>query len=860
MFLNGCELVRADFHLHTRKDKEFKYTGEDNAFVASYVNALEQQNIRIGVITNHNKFDLQEYNALRKEATKKGIFILPGVELSVKEGANGVHTLIIFNPKDWICNGENHIESFLTSAFYGIENRENENTRCRFDIPETLEQLDSLNKEYFIIFAHIEQNSGFIKECAGGLISSLSVKAGFRDKVLAFQKLRTRDNAEKLKTWLGFEKAFVEGSDPKTIDEIGKGKPTFLKIGNYSYSAVKYALQDYQNRVFIKQQAFHHSFMTDICFTGGKLNGITIHFSPELNTLIGIRGSGKSSVLETIRYALGIDTSTVDGSYKKELVKSVLGSGGQISLQLVDKFGKKYEVRRIYGEQPSVLDDAGNDLVISVHSIINNPLYFGQKDLSFTQAGYELDLLQKLVGGKSSEIGVDMHTYEVDLADKFRDLSDVSAIPFQIKDLEEKNADLKHKLKVFEEKGVAIKLKKQTSCNSDITRLQGISTKFENLISELRKALMTATREDFDLSTYVSEFNPETFKKADQIIQNAFTQIKNIESAIEVLEMEKSNLITAKKELSDKVDSLKEEFAEIKREIQDDTLDPDRFVQYTSEYDANKKRIEALKKLAESRSALILQIKKCIRERNEALQKIYNVYQDEIDKINTSQSELRIEIAFKGNKSVFKESLRNNFRGTAISDGKYQQICDNFSDFVAILEDYYINGGCTLKTFLTDGEYAKLGEKIEENYEKLVAITCPNLVRIYYHGKLLEQHSIGQRASALILFILTQKDNDIIIIDQPEDDLDNQVIYKEVINTIKAKKPDIQFIFATHNANIPVLGDAEQVIATSYSDDNKIEVDVGNIDCPSTHKAIVDIMEGGKEAFEKRKLIYTTWG
>ena len=132
-------------------------------------------------------------------------------------------------------------------------------------------------------------------------------------------------------------------------------------------------------------------------------------------------------------------------------------------------------------------------------------------------------------------------------------------------------------------------------------------------------------------------------------------------------------------------------------------------------------------------------------------------------------------------------------------------------------------------------------------------------MRIYYHGKLLEQHSIGQRASALILFILTQKDNDIIIIDQPEDDLDNQVIYKEVINTIKAKKPDIQFIFATHNANIPVLGDAEQVIATSYSDDNKIEVDVGNIDCPSTHKAIVDIMEGGKEAFEKRKLIYTTW-
>lgn len=122
---------------------------------------------------------------------------------------------------------------------------------------------------------------------------------------------------------------------------------------------------------------------------------------------------------------------------------------------------------------------------------------------------------------------------------------------------------------------------------------------------------------------------------------------------------------------------------------------------------------------------------------------------------------------------------------------------------------------------------------------------------------MLEQHSIGQRASALILFVLTQEDNDLIIIDQPEDDLDNQIIYDEVISTIKRKKSDIQFIFATQNANIPVLGDAECVISTKY--DEKIIADIGNIDCKDTHKKIVVIMEGGSEAFEKRKLIYTNW-
>ncbi|HEM5255996.1 TPA: hypothetical protein U1342_002189, partial [Streptococcus suis] len=78
-----------------------------------------------------------------------------------------------------------------------------------------------------------------------------------------------------------------------------------------------------------------------------------------------------------------------------------------------------------------------------------------------------------------------------------------------------------------------------------------------------------------------------------------------------------------------------------------------------------------------------------------------------------------------------------------------------------------------------------------------------------------------------------------------------------VISTIKKKKSSIQFIFATHNANIPVLGDSESVISTEY--DEKINADCGNIDCISTHQKIVDIMEGGKEAFERRKLIYTNW-
>ena len=93
LFEYGAQWVRADFHLHTRADKEFCYEGEEDRFIASYVDALEAAGTRLSVITNHNKFDVNEFKALRKRARKAGIGVLPGLELSVKDGANGVHTL-----------------------------------------------------------------------------------------------------------------------------------------------------------------------------------------------------------------------------------------------------------------------------------------------------------------------------------------------------------------------------------------------------------------------------------------------------------------------------------------------------------------------------------------------------------------------------------------------------------------------------------------------------------------------------------------------------------------------------------------------------------------------------------------------
>lgn len=856
MFETGLQYVRADFHLHTCKDKEFIYSGEQNSFINDYVSALKEANINIGVITNHNKFDREEYKAIRKAAKKQDIFILPGVELTVKEGANGIHTLIVFDPDEWFENGNNHIQTFLTAAFATIHNPENRNTKSIYDLKNVFERLDAYGRDYFILFAHVDQNSGLFSECKGGLLESFAGFAPFRNRVLGLQKSRTRDNLTQFERCCGYLPALVEGSDPKSIIDIGNGdKCTYLKIGEYSYAAIKFALQDYRDRVSDNILDSKHGFIESISFQGGKFDGQTIMFSCELNTLIGIRGSGKSSVLEAVRYVLGF-TAQMDKEYKDSLVKNVFGTGGKATLNVIDKHGKRYAVSRIFGERINVLDENGNDLNINPISLFDGVQYFGQKDLS-SSADHENGLLEKLISGRIGQPS-NLDSCVNELIRTVERLLDVSKIPQQMTEVTTLQTELEHKLSIYEEKGVADKLKKQSGYATDTTKLDAVKMRIDAILRDIRNAFSKNSVASNALDGYCSDFNKDIFEDVSAVLSLIDVQLTQIGSCIAEIDKQCSGMEDIISRLKERTDSLADEFAEIKREIKDETLDVDSFVKMTAELQKTKEKLKQLSEEASSKSKIEASFTKATRERNDALLATYNAYKTETERINKNQTELRIEIIFKGDRESFKSQLKNDFKGTGISDIKYQVICDAFTDYAAIIEDWIISDGSKLKSIVTPGEYVKMEDKLRNQYEELLGRQVENKVDIYYHGKLLRQHSIVQRASALILFILTQDDNDIIFIDQPEDDLDNKVIYDEVITAIAQKKPYMQFIFATHNANIPVLGDSERVLVVEFQE-TQIDVAQGNIDLDSTHKQIVDIMEGGKEAFDKRQLIYTSW-
>ncbi len=126
--------------------------------------------------------------------------------------------------------------------------------------------------------------------------------------------------------------------------------------------------------------------------------------------------------------------------------------------------------------------------------------------------------------------------------------------------------------------------------------------------------------------------------------------------------------------------------------------------------------------------------------------------------------------------------------------------------------------------------------------------------------KHLDDLSTGQKATAVLLLLL--ESGTPLIVDQPEDDLDNRFITEGVVPRMREEKQRRQFIFSTHNANIPVLGDAELILGLSAAGEAKdgrprvASEHVGSIDSRTVRELVEEILEGGREAFETRRRKY----
>lgn len=863
-FAHGGRWVRADFHLHTRKDKEFKDTGTEQDFVDRYIESLKTADIHVGVITNHNKFERDEFKALKKAGKKEDIYLMPGVELSVKDGRNGIHTIVVFH-EDWVENQENedYINSFLGVAFAGQSGYDTSNARSNHDLLETIRELDKFTKDYFLIFAHVEAVNGLWDGLDGGRLTELGKNELFRSRTSAFQKVRTRDKQSKVKSWLGsWYPSEVEGSDPKSMEEIGRGETSFVKIGAFTFEAVQFALKPGTDRLasaVVQKQP--HSWVKSLRFEGGILDGRRIELSAEMNCFIGIRGSGKSAILECLRFALELplpeSTDEVDFRYKQELVRFALKSGGKVVVEVEDAEGHLYEIRRILNERPDVY--FGAELRPGIRIPVRNPLFFGQKELVRRGEGSELELVERLLGTKLDAVRRDIAAQRQRVLDvlgnldKLKDLDNIEA------EYQNKKKDTEFRLELFRTHGVEEQLKRQVGFNTDVTHTRLVADGVDAFVRSFETFLREQETELAALPRLESKENIDVIGEINTILDRMRDVPKNARQFLAEARKDSQALRQRLGELERRRETLKEEFAATERQLSEQlhqaggiSVRPDDFVKLNAELQKVSLALAETAKGRARKNALRDELLKELKRLNDLWHQEFKEIEVELNKLNDSQSALRIIPKYKGDRAAFLRELQNHFRGSRIREATLETALQGHADFISLYEG--IDSVCTAL-----GDTGEIFRRyFNEAKASLVTWQVPNAFQIEYHGKELREHSLGQRASALILFILSQRDNDLIVIDQPEDDLDNQTIFEDVIKLIRALKKDIQFVFATHNANFPVLGDSEQVGACTFVG-GSASIQVGSIDDCGIQKAIVSIMEGGHEAFKRRKEIYKLW-
>ena len=288
----------------------------------------------------------------------------------------------------------------------------------------------------------------------------------------------------------------------------------------------------------------------------------------------------------------------------------------------------------------------------------------------------------------------------------------------------------------------------------------------------------------------------------------------------------------------------------------------------------NQERIHELKEVFESQQDIYNSIKQLIDELIEEKKQVTTIRQKTIEEMHMEEDGIVFAVSSMAHTKRFKSKLQKEFKHEAFEE-EYNDLTDRLLDSsndYEMLKKYILFILTTETGDLQEIGINDLNGRFMNNWkDKCKNGTIESLINVMPEDKVnisirengneidINDGSPGQKCAALLAFILNSGNNPLII-DQPEDDLDNSLIYSFIVKTIRKIKNRRQIIVVTHNPNIPVLGDAEGIIAFVRDENGKVifreNKKAGCIEEKTIREGVCEIMEGGAEAFRKREAKY----
>ena len=888
---NGANWVKTDLHLHSPGVESFKLpSGIDldsnndcERLAEEYIKKMEKAQIKIGAITDHNGVRKEWFELIKNKAKDKGVVIFPGVELSLKltGGKYGLHLLLIFKQNVDIDGLNTFLHSLDKNPQKPLcKGRENRDIESRLELEELISKFREKYK-CLVIFPHPEDTKGLLDTFNPSQSAKYltSVKPDAIEYISEQSKNRLISTNELPSDY--FKKiAILENTDPKCLDDIGtkkrdgKLRTTYYKLSFFSIGALKIALHDPEVRVKTYEcPSFYHNRISKIVINGSTfLKDIEILFNPELNTFIGGRGVGKSAIIETMRYVMDLPIYA-DKSSRMDFVESVVGSGGELSVFIERYYGKEkkeFEIKRIIGKDTEIIE-SGVKTGFSIRSLFEEakyPIIIGQKELYFlsTTPTFQLQLIDELIGKKIQDIQEEFKRLIEQLRENGRRLLVFKEKVMKIEEYEQKLKEIDAKIKVYKDLGVEKKLRRWTNIVDDeeklrdaIEKLNGINEKMLSFFDESASELNYLEN---NLKRGKSENKFILEKAAGEIshINRAFEQSKKQLSA--TTDQRRKNIGGLYAEWLEKKKKVEIEIQKIKKELAEKGLKPDELERLTKERAKLMPLIEELKSIGR-------EIKKLENDREKLKSKIgkkrhdiFNIRKEQLDKINDAlRGRLKIEVKYEEDKDNFIEDLKNILKGSRVSSDAIEVLVNAPNKVTdGLLLSQYIKGNeqkLREEFNLTQTMSSRILEwfKDSERLYELETLFPKDKIEIFLkvneEYKVIDKLSIGQKATALLLLLFAQEDR-IVVLDQPEEDLDNRFIYDDVVKILREMKGKRQLFIATHNANIPVLGDSELVLVLETKNERCVINNKGSIDKEDIKADVKSIMEGGEEAFRIR--------
>ena len=927
----GAHFYKCDFQVHTPRDINWKgdrpiTADQRKTYAEDFIKKCRELGLNSVAITDHHDFGF--YPIIKEAANSelddqvipipddKKIIVFPGIEVTFSTPS--CQALLIID-SDYPSNNLNQIlhlfgitpnspDEVTTIATVAISNINVNGFDELYDKLNTIEAL----RGKFIVLPNLSEggrhtllragNSEHYKKmpCVGGYVDGSISQHGTGNRTIIKGVARE---------WGNKSVAVFQTSDNRQRDFGVLGThSTWVKWATPTAEALRQACLASESRLSQETPELPQIHITSIDVTASKfLSSFTIDFNQQYNVLIGGRGTGKSTILEYLRWGLCDQTainyspeeqSEVEKRSQALIEKTLLPFKGEVrvtfSLNGIIHIVKRNSVTKVTLLK---IGDADFEQVKEeeIRRILPIQAY-SQKQLS--SVGVRTEELKRFIqlpiANQLSNLKFQVSDNSKKTRSSYNNFvrkreiqNEIEQFNLEIKSLKTQVENIRKSLTGISEEDKRTIAKKQkfdneqNLINKSQTEFSTINTKIDELITSLQHY-----PEPFPVNQELE--NHELIKLIDDARTKKFDELK-------VISQQLQNSLNAHnlKEFNDFISQwvmLKEVF-EVQYESSK-TMASSNQTQI-AEIARIETQLEVLSNTLTERTSILKELGNPDIEFNQLREEWFSLHQKKVDLLkeqaqkfsSLSKGIIKAEITKSIDIRQIKNQITSAFQGSRINETKIQLLCDciltndnPLETWKGILNELKILAELKIsddkKLELPETPILNSCDYNEGNKAKIIELlTSDNWLNIatteiefnpefkYTTNNQLGDEipfsdaSAGQQATALLTVLLNQPGTPLII-DQPEDDIDNRAI-EEIIKNIWKAKRNRQLIFTSHNANLVVNGDAELVVCCDYRESGNQTRGIikaeGSIDFKVVREEITSVMEGGEKAFRLRK-------